>query len=150
MNAFLAKPYTLAALQQTLAGWLQPAAAAAVEGPPAINRRTLDALRELDEDGSDLVAELIHQFQQSAPADLARIEDALAHANSKLVGQLAHALKSSAANLGADALARCYAELEKCGRQARLEDARALLSATHTQQRHALAQLQDVLAQAMA
>jgi HPt (histidine-containing phosphotransfer) domain-containing protein len=123
------------------------ATAATAAGPAAISRRTLAALRELDDEGSDLVAELVQTFVSSAPVDLAHMETALAYGNTKAVSQLSHALKSSAANLGADALSRCYAELERCGREGLIEDARARLPRTRAEQQRALQQLQAVLAE---
>ena len=84
MNGFLAKPYSLASLHATLAGWLQSApapapatapatapalptaslstASAATESP-AIRWAAIDALRELDEPGSnELVTHLVGSF----------------------------------------------------------------------------------------
>ncbi|MBL0149927.1 MAG: response regulator [Ideonella sp.] len=86
MNAFLAKPYTLAALHATLAGWLRgsgdvvasppaavsPGAAARNDGSgPAINPAAIETLRELDEPGStELVTQLVSSFLKSADGNL--------------------------------------------------------------------------------
>jgi two-component system sensor histidine kinase/response regulator len=162
MNGFLAKPYSLAELRATLAGWLAgaPQAAAApsasapapsVAAPPAaetsaINLATIDALRELDEDGGmDLVTRLVNSFLASADDHLERVATAATEGNTKALGQAAHSLKSSAANLGAQALAGCYRELEKCAREGRIDDARGLLDRTRREHRRALLQLRELL-----
>ncbi len=169
MNGFLAKPYTLAALHATLSNWLSaaPASAAAAAqmtperapapadeaapgAAPAINLAAIDTLRELDEPGSnDLLTQLVSSFLNSADDHLARVAAAAAEGNAKALSQGAHALKSSAANLGAEALSGCYRELEACGREGRIDDARGLLPATRREQKRALLQLQDLLAEAV-
>jgi two-component system, sensor histidine kinase and response regulator len=164
MNGFLAKPYTLAQLHATLAGWLSgaPQAADPVHRPAAqvaampsaqttaaINHRAIDALRELDEPGSMvLVTRLVQSFVASADGYLARVVAAVDDGDARALGQAAHSLKSSAGNLGAEALAGCYRELEKCGREGRIEDARRLIERTRHEQQRALFELQDLLAEA--
>ncbi len=164
MDDFLAKPYTLSALHATLAGWLaqgsaststasiaEPAATAEVSRPriaAAINPRAIDTLQELDEPGSnELVTRLVSSFVGSANGHLATIASALAKGDAKVLGQTAHSLKSSAANLGAEALAGCYRELEKCGREGRLEDAGAFLEQARREQQRALLELHELLAE---
>jgi two-component system sensor histidine kinase/response regulator len=161
MTDFLPKPYTLAVLQATLMRWLpgtldlapappMPASRAAVGAaasePSAINLKTIDALRELDEPGSTaLVTQLATSFLQSADRNLERIESALADGNAKALSQAAHSIKSSAANLGAEALAGCYRDLEKCGREGRIEEARHLLPQARREQQRTLLQLRKLL-----
>ena len=180
MNGFLAKPYTLAALHATLAGWLhgeaaltrqlaqpplqpaqpqpqprrqmspQPLAAVLVStaavAKAAINMAAIDSLRELDEPGStELVSQLVTSFLKSADDNLARVAAALADGNAKALSQAAHSLKSSAANLGAEALAGCYRELEKCAREARIDDARCLLEQTRREHQRAVLELSELL-----
>ena len=162
MNGFLAKPYSLASLQATLAGWLQSAPAPAPALPaasvsatsgaadsPAIKMAAIDALRELDEPGStELVTHLVGSFLKSANDNLARVAAAATEGNAKTLAQVAHSLKSSAANLGADALAACYRELEKLGREGRIDEARALIEPTRHEQQRALRELRDLLLEA--
>lgn len=161
MTDFLPKPYTLAVLQAMLMRWLpgtldlapappMPASRAAVGAaasePSAINLKTIDALRELDEPGSTaLVTQLVTSFLQSADRNLERIESALADGNAKALSQAAHSIKSSAANLGAEALAGCYRDLEKCGREGRIEEARHLLPQARREQQRTLPQLRKLL-----
>ena len=168
MNGFLAKPYSLASLQATLAGWLQSApapapapapvpvlpaasvsAASGAADSPAIKMVAIDALRELDEPGStELVTHLVGSFLKSANDSLARVAAAATEGDAKTLAQGAHSLKSSAANLGADALAACYRELEKLGREGRIDEARALIEPTRYEQQRALRELRDLLLEA--
>ncbi len=162
MNGFLAKPYSLAALHSTLAGWLesQPGLPDVSHGPqrvaapveaapasePAINRTVIESLRELDEPGStDLITQLVTSFLTSADDNLEQLAAALAQGNARSLAQLAHSMKSSAANLGAETLSSCYRELEKCGRDDRIDDARAVLDRARREQRRAVTQLRELL-----
>jgi HPt (histidine-containing phosphotransfer) domain-containing protein len=107
---------------------------------------SIDALRELDEPGSmELVTQLVSSFLKSADDNLARVAAAAVEGDAKALSQGAHSLKSSAANLGAEALAGCYRELEKCGREGRIDDARSLLEQTRREQQRALLELRDLL-----
>jgi CheY-like chemotaxis protein/HPt (histidine-containing phosphotransfer) domain-containing protein len=159
MNSFLAKPYTVLALRAMLARWLPGEVAAAAppgrpsasttttaDGTAAIDPRAIDALRELDDDGSmGLVAQLVNSFLESAERQHARIEAAADVGDAKALAQAAHSLKSSAANLGATALSACYRDLEKCGREGRVDDARALFAKTRHEQTRALRALRELL-----
>ena len=164
MNGFLAKPYSLSTLQATLAEWLSrvdlsgpigrtsdppPFAGAPRAGvAAAINLRAIEALQNLDEPGStELITRLVSSFLDSANGHLARVASALAQGDARTVGQTAHSMKSSAANLGAEALAGCYRELEKCSREGRLEDAGAFFEQARHEQRRASLELHEFLAQ---
>ncbi len=172
MDDFLAKPYTPTSLHAMLANWLirpqdePPATATATAtataavaapatpvepAPPAaqarpINMAAINTLRSLDEDGSlGLVAELLTSFVESADTHLATLMQAVAEGNAKALGQTAHSMKSSAANLGAEGLSACYRELEKCGREARIDDARQHLERTRHEQQRAVSALRELL-----
>ena len=163
MNAFLAKPYTLATLRAKLVHWLPhrpleasvvapfdqlaalPPPAPPVEAP-AINPAVLDTLRELDEaGGTDLAREIFSSFLETADHGLAQVQAAIQTGDAKGLGQAAHALKSSTANVGAQTLSGCYRELERLGRESRIEEARALLAQTQREHRRAVAQLNELL-----
>ena len=165
MNAFLAKPYTLSALHATLTEWIAPVETSVLPGPvsaalppagahqqsftePAINLQAIEILQDLDEPGSTaLVDQLVGTFLNSADLHLARIAEALTRGDAKLVGQTAHSLKSSAANLGAETLSDLYRELEKCGREERIEEARTLLEPARREQQRALQELRELVAE---
>ena len=166
MNAFLAKPYTLASLREMLARWLPaagpaapplpdaaPASAAIAPAPrpsappePAIDAAVIASLRELDEDGGlGLAHELFVSFLDGADAGIAAVESALALADAPALAHAAHALKSSAGNVGATALAACYRELERCAREARMNAAGKLAVKTRREHDRAVASLRAML-----
>lgn len=155
MNAFLAKPYTMAALRTMLAQWLPQGehpvavdvpAVVAPTSPTAINARAIEVLRELEEPGSTaLVTQLVSSFLATADEDLARASAALAAGNPGELSRTAHTLKSSAANLGANALAACYGELEKHAREGQLENTTGLIDVARFEQQRAMDELRQLL-----
>jgi HPt (histidine-containing phosphotransfer) domain-containing protein len=179
MDAFLAKPYTLAALRSTLARWLphqqggahadpmhadpvhaepvhaEPAKADSAAPQPAtapesapINLDVIASLRELDDSGGmGLARELLQSFLEAADSGVAVIETALSAGNAKALGQAAHSLKSSTANVGAQILSGCYRELEKCAREGRIDDARASIERVRREHARAVMQLREILAE---
>jgi two-component system, sensor histidine kinase len=121
----------------------------AAADPPAINLAAIDALRALDDTGADgLVAHLVNSFLGSAEGHLARVSRALDEGDARGLAQTAHSVKSSAANLGAESLAGCYRELEKLGREGRLDEARTWLDSTRREQQRAMLHLRELLAAA--
>jgi signal transduction histidine kinase/CheY-like chemotaxis protein/HPt (histidine-containing phosphotransfer) domain-containing protein len=158
MNAFLAKPYTIAALQAALAGWLkestdtvappgqtQPAPAV----PAVINLKAIDTLRELDAPGgTSLVSQLVQSFLDAAAGNLERVETAVASGDAPTLVKAAHPVASSAAMLGAESLATCYRELERCGRDERIDDARSCLERVRREQQRTLLSLRELLTEA--
>ena len=161
MNAFLAKPYSLATLRATLAKWLpeaenpiSAAASAIVDAAPlhvkqnaaAINPKAIEALRQLEHAGSsELVAKLVNLFLAKADKDLAQMAVALVEGQSVVLIRLAHTLKSNADILGAEALAACYREVESSARDGRLAEVGELIAATRIEQQRALAELRALL-----
>ncbi|MFZ5493491.1 MAG: response regulator [Pseudomonadota bacterium] len=164
MNGFLAKPYTINSLQSTLSRWLpvsgesvtqplSPAPPPQAEATPApaavLNRKVLDTLRELDAPGSTaLVSQLVQSFLDAAEGNLERVEIAVATGDSSTLAKAAHPVASSAAMLGADALATGYRELERCGRDARIDDARSCLERVRREQQRAVQSLRELLTEA--
>ncbi|WP_066341006.1 response regulator [Azohydromonas lata] len=166
MNGFLAKPYTLAQLHAALAAWLPPGPSIAAgpmnpaglwpaqpaPAPPrplsSINSKTIAMLRDMDEHGSmGLLSQLLASFEASTQDSRQRLGAALQVGNTKALRQLAHAMKSAAANLGADALAACYREIEQHAREERIESLRPLLESAHTEQQRALSALHAIVAE---
>ena len=158
MNGFLAKPYTLAMLHEALVRWLPantlpqapatppsgaPSDSAAL---PAIDAAVIDALRELDESGGlGLAHELIASFLDGADAAFARVASAVASRDARALGQSAHALKSSTANVGAMRLSACLRELEKLGREGRTAEAPAVFTQASDEYRLAIERLRGFL-----
>ena len=67
-----------------------------------------------------LFARLLTSFVQRAPGSAAQVLQALHRADAEATAFAAHSLKGSAANLGADDLAQCCAELEQDARTGEL------------------------------
>ncbi|MDE2371544.1 MAG: response regulator [Burkholderiales bacterium] len=159
MDDFIAKPYTLAKLESKIASWLgggvpaRAGAAVAAEAAPApataINPAAIAILRELDDSGRDeLVRHLVGEFLATAAGQLELAGAAIERGDAKALAQATHKLKSSAYNLGAEALARLCAELEKCGREGRIDDGtHELLEQARREQGRAQGELRLLLAE---
>ena len=134
MDGVLAKPFTLADLTRVLATALagaEPREEAPVETQqprPAepesealLDSETLAALSEMAEGGSSAFLErLLRLFREHAPNALAALREALAAGEAPAAARAAHSLKSMSVNVGATALSRRLAEIE---RLARVEEA---------------------------
>jgi CheY-like chemotaxis protein/HPt (histidine-containing phosphotransfer) domain-containing protein len=160
MDDFLSKPYSLAELRAVLARWLPAAFAAptaavptegedardAAAGAPSINRKVLESLRELDPAGGmGLAHTIMRTFLDSSRERVASMEQAIAAGDGVVLGQAAHALKSSAANVGAETLSGMYRELEQLGRENRIDEARRLIDEVRTAHRLAVSDMQALL-----
>ena len=70
-------------------------------------------LRDLETGASGFVAEMIADFTTDTAARLQRLRRAAANADSSRVRAEAHAIKGSAREMGADAIARLCLEIEQ-------------------------------------
>ncbi len=163
MDAFLAKPYTMPALKSMLVRWLpaagtgsrpaaaaparaKPGVAAAPVEAPAIDLGVIDALRELDEAGGlGLAKELLQAFLSTSEESLNQVVASCQAGDATRLARAAHLLKSSAANVGARTLSACYLELERMGREARLDAAPGQLETTLREHERAVARLREFL-----
>jgi signal transduction histidine kinase/CheY-like chemotaxis protein len=141
MDDYLSKPFTQQALGQTISRWISlPRVAAPLEGstetqsvalPAAdqINRQALNNIRALSASNGDALLERVLQaFLEDTPTHLHTIGQAIANGNTSQMRKAAHSLKSSSANVGADALAQRCKELEQLGRHDTTAGAAALLA----------------------
>jgi CheY-like chemotaxis protein len=145
MDDYLSKPFTQQALGQTIARWISlprmapppdepPAAAPAEPAPPAaadqqINRQALDNIRALSASNGDALLERVLQaYLDDTPTHLHTIGQAIASGNASQMRKAAHSLKSSSANVGAEALAQRCKELEQLGRNDTTAGAAVLLA----------------------
>ncbi|MBV5298827.1 MAG: response regulator [Rhodoferax sp.] len=163
MDEFLAKPFTQAALRAMAARWLaassaiassstastpQPpptAATAAQEDPAAIDRAMLATLHELDETGSNALSiEVFDSFLAGAALCMARLETAAAATDLPALAQAAHALKSSSANVGAQALSERCRELEQCARDGLAQPANSNACLVQLEYQRAVADLKVI------
>lgn len=96
-----------------------------------------DVLHEFEammgEDGPEAIIELVTLFLDDSPQLIDQIEQGISQQNADLVRRAAHTLKSSAANLGAKALAEYCLELETRGRQDKLVNADKIMNALVTE-----------------
>jgi HPt (histidine-containing phosphotransfer) domain-containing protein len=142
MDDYLAKPYSMQALQQTLGRWLgpegdrantdaDPASVAAstlaipVEARGAsLNLQFLDQLRELDPAGGmGLARNILQVYLESSGKLVSQAESAIAASDAEALRIAAHTLKSSSANVGAEKVSALFKQLEALGRESKLEQA---------------------------
>jgi len=165
MNGFLAKPFTLAQLEALLTRWLPhtstaPASEETLRRTDAsnetllpdsgvINMRQLETLREIGSlTGKDLVTSVLRRFLEAADGRMSEIETAISERDGQRLGRAAHALKSSTANLGAEALSGCYRHLEHLGREGRIEEASAFLANLRREHERAVSRIHQILQEA--
>ncbi|MEI8168449.1 MAG: ATP-binding protein [Rhodoferax sp.] len=142
MDAFLPKPYTLNAMRSMLTRWLVAESASA----PAINLVFIESLREIDDSGAmDLVRNLFLAFLEAAGQGMAQLQLAITQGNTEALGKAAHALKSSSANVGAQALSACYRALEQSGREDKIDDARAMFIQVRREHQRAVAEIDQLM-----
>ncbi|WP_426197540.1 response regulator [Massilia sp. DWR3-1-1] len=110
-----------------------PAAAAAPVARPAsardaINSHALDNIRALSaERGDVLVQRVVRAYVGDTPRQFVALRAALAAVDTGGLRKVAHSLKSSSANVGAEALAQMCKDLELLGRNNSTEGAARLL-----------------------
>ncbi len=115
MDDYLSKPVRHEQLHQALTRWA-PEPATTSELPP-IDDAVLEGFRQLQEDGApDVVHEFIDLFLEDLPVRREAILMAVNEGDTERVRAGAHALKSSAAYIGAAELARICKDVEMAAR----------------------------------
>ena len=115
----------------------------------AINMRQLEILREIgSRTGKDLVTGILRRFIEAADGRMSEIATAISERDGQRLGRAAHALKSSTANLGAEALSGCYRQLEQLGREERIDEAVALLANLRKEHERAVLRIHQILQEA--
>jgi HPt (histidine-containing phosphotransfer) domain-containing protein len=140
MDDYISKPFSQKALADTLGRWvalprpagaIPPAARSAdQETPPAaINPLALDAILALGTgQGESLLRRVLAAFLQDTPRQLTMLHEAIAKRDANAIRKAAHSLKSSSANVGADALAKLFKDMEQMGRSGNTGNAAGLLA----------------------
>ena len=146
MDDYLSKPFTQTQLSALLGRWMsmplsgarQATAAAASAPAPVdeaqpgrgiINTHALDNIRALSADrGAVLVRRVVGAFIDDSPQQFASLQHAAAGADAGALRKVAHSLKSSSANVGAEALAQLCKDLELLGRSNTTEGAAGILA----------------------
>ncbi|MBC7900340.1 MAG: PAS domain S-box protein, partial [Saprospiraceae bacterium] len=123
MDDYLSKPVKADALRAMLEKWIKPVVTNGGNG--AIDHTVIGSLREMQQPGKpDFVTEVIDLFLGDAASQLDQLRIALNAGDGAERSRLAHLIKGSSANVGADRLAKLLAELEDkkaevvCGRTA--------------------------------
>jgi signal transduction histidine kinase/DNA-binding response OmpR family regulator/HPt (histidine-containing phosphotransfer) domain-containing protein len=143
MDDYLSKPFSQQQLHAVLGRWVvlralgqrdAPAQCnvptpAPPPPPAAINKRALDAIRALNsERGNALVHKVVSAWVDDTPLCLVALRQAIAELDALGVRKVAHSLKSSSANVGADSFARLCRQLEQLGRDDTTEGASGILN----------------------
>lgn len=164
MDDYVSKPFSQQQIKAVLAKWLfinkenveqSPVAQAVVANTSQIEQfahrselvdlSVLDHLRELTtETGENLLDKVVALFIESAPGDIAALQEALDNQDSVVLGQIAHRFKSACANLGASTLSSNAAAIEETAKQGSLLGIDQLITAMRSD----LPDVCDVLGQA--
>ncbi|MES2320018.1 MAG: response regulator [Pseudomonadota bacterium] len=145
MDDYLSKPFTQQQLAAIIGRWVGIPIAASVhhdDEPPvlppetreviqraAINRHALENIRALSQDRGDaLVHKVIAAYVDDTPGHLVTLRQAIAGVDPGKLRKIAHSLKSSSANVGAEALAQMCKEMESLGRTDTTEGAAVILT----------------------
>jgi len=124
MDDYISKPIQIEDLQMALWRSLGRCGCIPLLDPP-LDERSLDRLRELQEDGEpEIVHELAELFLSHAPTRLRAILQAVEIGDADSLFKEAHSLKSSSANMGALRLSELCRQLEDMGRFGHLDRAR--------------------------
>jgi signal transduction histidine kinase/CheY-like chemotaxis protein len=128
MDAYISKPFGRRELADTLGTWRrsgpEPAHDLASKTAARVDGDTIAELRQLEKTSRPgLVGSLVEKFRTSSAKLLRQIEDGVAAGDAGTVGEAAHALKSSSAQLGARQVSELALVLEQAARNADLENA---------------------------
>jgi two-component system sensor histidine kinase/response regulator len=145
MDDYLSKPFTQQQLGAVIGRWIGLPIAATVhhdDEPPVlppetreviqrdvINRHALDNIRALSADRGDaLVHKVIAAYVDDTPRHLLTLRQAIAGHDPGQLRKVAHSLKSSSANVGAETLAQMCKDMETLGRTDTTEGAAVILT----------------------
>jgi signal transduction histidine kinase/DNA-binding response OmpR family regulator/HPt (histidine-containing phosphotransfer) domain-containing protein len=144
MNDYLSKPVQKAELEAMLEKWVHAPpftekGGASLSGSelhmtdihPVLDQGVIASLRELGgEDDPGLFIELVNLFLSDTPERLRALSEAMERHDPTALERAAHALKSSAANLGALELSALFRDIEAAGREKNLSRAAPLVART--------------------
>ena len=126
MNDYIVKPLRPRSMASVLARW--DASAVATAPPTAIDRDMLASLWDvLSDQNPTLLQELVELFQESTPARLTELRQALKRRDAKGMRQIAHTINGTAGQLGAVRMAQTCAAIETLARVGSLKGTRELM-----------------------
>jgi CheY-like chemotaxis protein/HPt (histidine-containing phosphotransfer) domain-containing protein len=146
MDAYIPKPIRakeLLDLIERLTGTPGKPEDAAAASRPTTDGPDVKAALELLEDDMDLFQEVLSQFLQESPQQMAALRAAVAGGREEEIERAAHRLKGSIANFAFPAAFHTAQKLEKCGKLQDLAGAKETFSLLERQ----VAQLQTALAE---
>ncbi|MDH3763600.1 MAG: EAL domain-containing protein, partial [Gammaproteobacteria bacterium] len=155
MDGYLSKPFSKSRLEAALDQWLRKdksaideSAAQAIDSVDAAEKIIdLDVLAELQSlsqaSGRDILGKSVNYFLGQTPEDVAVLRLAAKQADLEVIGNLAHSLKSSSANLGATGFSKSCASLEASAREGNLELSVTLVQAIESRLPAVLAELRQ-------
>ena len=130
MDGYISKPIhpdgLFAEIERCLAGSERSITMAEIsqESREQVDR---DSLLERVEGDQELLAEMVHLFEEDAPKLLAAMREALQRRDMAVLERAAHSLKGAAGNLSAKAAAAAASQLEKDAKNGDVETARGSL-----------------------
>lgn len=152
MDDYLTKPFSMQQLRERLVRWvrsmaMQPEAGSDV--PPTasnvIQLRTLESIVALDPaNGEALLARLLDTYETSSAALLATVGAAFDSGNTEELRRVAHALKSSSGNVGAEQLFELCRSLEAAAKSRDLAALPELVKALQRAHAEAVDELRKV------
>lgn len=93
-----------------------------------LNMETIAALRSYQEDGQpDFLTELIDAYLDDSPQRLSNLHRAIENKDAEQAARVAHALKGSSGNLGAERLAGWMLKAEMAGKNGEVQKLQELL-----------------------
>lgn len=163
MDDFLSKPYTLNQLNEVLTKWQtknesnqaimmtepgNPKENSISPKLPLLNPVLLDQIRSLDPShGSELVNKILHAFLESAEGYVQLLNQAFLDNDAETIRKTAHTLKSSSANIGAEALSTIFKQIEAYGKSGELTLAESLRSEMLTLYQQVIIEVKVILNQ---
>jgi HPt (histidine-containing phosphotransfer) domain-containing protein len=109
-----------------------------------LNMNTIASLRELQgDDDPEFLKDLIETFFEETNEQLVNLEQAVAQQNAVGLQRIAHALKSSSANVGAVLVSKLCKDMEEMGRNGQVEGAAQKLEAIKHEYHRAQTALQE-------
>jgi HPt (histidine-containing phosphotransfer) domain-containing protein len=88
---------------------------------PVLDRATLDLLREIDDGGLTLTAEMFEMFSADQPPRISALHSAIKSGDMARITELSHTIKGSAGTMGATRVRAVAASLEAYGKTGEIE-----------------------------
>jgi len=149
MDSYVSKPVELEDIRSVLIAVAGASRPEQDDPSPIIDRRRIDQLLELqDENNPTPASDIAQLFINDSPKHLQHIGDALDHHSAEELVSAAHRFLSSIENLGAQRMRKHCMELERLGREGKLEGTHAILDSLRREfdiaRQHLLSMVQSV------